>query len=597
MHVRKRIFTFLFAALAMLLCTACGKWDYSREAMKAANEAQGDTLRVEFKVNQTFTNALRAAAEDNIQPADVDKAMTMDKSIEKPLTSGYRLDVYALRADVDADQAAAQLADEFVNRLAGCEDEGYISMVKADNSYFYMAVLTYKHGGSGSGSGGGAGSGDEGGSEEPEEKPTKYDVTLNINDKSLGTVDGVPNQVEEGEGFQFTVTPNKDITVEVTIDGTPQSTSPDGTYSVSNVQGPVRIEVTFTAPIVERAVTWDADTKTLTCGVTKNGTTAAVEMESNELTEAAIQKALGIEDFSLQDVAHLVIKEGSGVTTIGNTTFGFGYYDRYDENSTLVSIDLAGVTEIDMDAFSKCVKLSEVKNIEKLQTLDVRAFNKCVSLTGTLEMNVTEINGECFQNCTGLKEIRLPKLTEVSSNAFSKCSSLETVYLPIAQLVEAYAFADCTSLERISLPKVEAVESATFQNCRNLTHVDLPAIKTIGELNTFNNCDNLAYIGLGSGLNKLQGRVFSSSNNITICYGESESDFKTAINDGEITLVEGSSTEEEKKVFDNVDEALEFIGLTEGKYTILPYGSFPADPVDEQDAKIANPVTRWVLSW
>ena len=69
MHVRKRIFTFLFAALVMALLTACGKWDYSREAMKAANEAQGETLRVEFKVNQTFTNALRAAAEDNIQPA------------------------------------------------------------------------------------------------------------------------------------------------------------------------------------------------------------------------------------------------------------------------------------------------------------------------------------------------------------------------------------------------------------------------------------------------------------------------------------------------------------------------------------------------
>lgn len=147
------------------------------------------------------------------------------------------------------------------------------------------------------------------------------------------------------------------------------------------------------------------------------------------------------------------------------------------------------------------------------------------------------------------------------------------------------------------MPKVEAVESATFQNCRDLTYVDLPAIKTIGELNTFSSCDNLAYIGLGSGLNKLQGRVFSSSNYITICYGESESDFKTAINDREITLVEGSSTEEKKKVFDNVAEALEFIGLTEGKYTILPYGSFPADPVDEQDAKIANPVTRWVLSW
>ena len=120
MNVKKCLSLLLTALLTAAVFTACGKWDYSREAMKAANDAQGQTLRVEFKVNQTFTNALRAAAEDNIQPTDVDKAMTMDKSIAKLLTSGYRLDVYALRADIDADQAAAQLADEFINRLAGC---------------------------------------------------------------------------------------------------------------------------------------------------------------------------------------------------------------------------------------------------------------------------------------------------------------------------------------------------------------------------------------------------------------------------------------------------------------------------------------------
>ena len=91
MHVRKRIFAFLFAALAMALLTACGKWDYSREAMKAANDAQGENVRVTFEIDQKFTSSLRSAAEDNIQPADVKNAMAMDKTIEKLLTAGYRL--------------------------------------------------------------------------------------------------------------------------------------------------------------------------------------------------------------------------------------------------------------------------------------------------------------------------------------------------------------------------------------------------------------------------------------------------------------------------------------------------------------------------
>ena len=206
MHVRKRLFTFLFAALAMLLCTACGKWDYSREAMKAANDAQGQTPRVEFKVNQTFTSALRAAAEDNIQPNDVDNAMTMDKSIEKLLTSGYRLDVYALRADIDADQAAAQLADEFVNRLAGCEDEGFISMVKADNSYFYMAVLTYKHGGSGSSAGSGGNSGGSG-----ENEPYIVKVTAKM-DKNY-----IKGDSFNPEDVAVTVTMSNGETIETTL--------------------------------------------------------------------------------------------------------------------------------------------------------------------------------------------------------------------------------------------------------------------------------------------------------------------------------------------------------------------------------------------
>ena len=181
MHVRKRIFAFLLAALAMALLTACGKWDYSREAMKAANDAQGENVRVTFEIDQKFTSSLRGAAEDNIQPADVKSAMAMDKTIEKLLTSGYRLDIYALSADTDAAKAAAQLADEFVSRLAGCEEKGYISMVKADNGYFYEAVLVYRHGGNG-------GAGDSG---EPAKTITG------------GTIIGVPTKTEYDVGEQF----------------------------------------------------------------------------------------------------------------------------------------------------------------------------------------------------------------------------------------------------------------------------------------------------------------------------------------------------------------------------------------------------------
>ena len=235
MYVKKRMSLLLFAALAMVLFTACGRWDFSREAAKAANEAQGETLRVEFTVEQKFTNALRAALEENIQPADVEKAMRADESIEPFLTSGYRLDVYPLRADISAKDAAKQLAAEFVNRLAGCEDKGYISMVKADNGYFYEAVLTYRHSSSGGSSGGG--------------DATAPTYTVTVNPGEGGKVDKTTDTITAGGTFEFTVTPNEDEGYEIadvtTNNGSVNGDKENGTYTLSGVTADTTITVKF----------------------------------------------------------------------------------------------------------------------------------------------------------------------------------------------------------------------------------------------------------------------------------------------------------------------------------------------------------------
>ena len=84
MHAKKLLSLLLSALAAVTLLASCGsRWDYSREAVKAANEAQGETLRVEFQVDQKFTNALHDAVEENIQPADVEKAMLADASLKR----------------------------------------------------------------------------------------------------------------------------------------------------------------------------------------------------------------------------------------------------------------------------------------------------------------------------------------------------------------------------------------------------------------------------------------------------------------------------------------------------------------------------------
>ena len=530
MHVRKRLFTFLFAALAMLLCTACGKWDYSREAMKAANDAQGQTLRVEFKVNQTFTNALRAAAEDNIQPADVDKAMTMDKSIEKLLTSGYRLDVYALRADIDADQAAAQLADEFVNRLAGCEDEGYIGMVKAENGYFYEAVLVYKHD---SGSSGG-GAGDDGN-------------TGGGIDRIWVSWDGAELHFMQGAG--------------------------------------------------------DAD---------HVGTT--LEKVDEEIVKKALIAYGDLEEggaFAFTDVKNLVIDENSGITTI-NDAFtkrgpGTSSYDEYDENITLKTATLNGITAIGENAFNRCTNLTTV-TLSKNVAVRYRAFYNCWSLgynQSKIDFSkITSIGEEAFAGCESLTTVDLSNLSpnSLGKNAFDSCRNLKTVTLPenITHINDG-VFYGCYNLSSIDLSHVTYIGEKAFGFCNALPEVNLENARTI-RFNAFQLCRNLTEINLGEGTKTFYENAFYGSGvdagRLTIYYG-SGSD-QELHNNLTVLYADGSN-------FSDEELKLKIIGLGSegdecGKYpwgTTGPIAHYePAASYTPSTTaySIPNPAARFILN-
>ena len=387
MHAKKLLSLLLSALAAVTLLASCGsRWDYSREAVKAANEAQGETLRVEFQIDQKFTNALHDAVEENIQPADVEKAMLADASLKELLTSGYRLNVYALRADVDAEEAARTIAEEqILPRLSGCKDEGIISMVKADNNYFYEAVLIYKESSSGNGGGGSSEPG------QPDPQPTMYKITVADYDTSLGTVTA-PEEVKEGESFTFTVTPaNENVEVTVSVSGTCDFDKE--TYTVSNVQSDITITVGFEEKEEEYPVQWyetaSKDGKYEAGTLIFREGASAVMGNTHTLTLDATIKGLkagqylanpeAVADFSFQNVVHLIVKEGSGVTEIKGLSDGEldqAYAAAESGNHVpwsfvggkkLESINLSGVNSIGDYAFGhgsiRSMKMSSTKDI------------------------------------------------------------------------------------------------------------------------------------------------------------------------------------------------------------------------------------------
>ena len=595
MNVKKCAALLLSAVFAVLALAGCGgRWDYSQEAAKAVNEAQGENLRVEFQVDQRFTDALHTAVNKNVQPEDVENAMLGDKDIQEMLHSGYRLDVYALRADADAEETARKIAEDYIlSRLSGCKKEGYISMVKADNDYFYLAALTYK-----SSSGGGGGSSEPDKPEEPE-KPAVYDVTTNVNNATLGTV-SAPEKVEQGGEFTFTVTPASDnVTYKINVAG---SCDYDNNRTVSNVQGPVTITVTFAEVSPrERAVRWDNNTKTLTCGVTEDGVTAAEEMGSATLTEAAIKKALALQSekiadgFSLDQVEHLVVLKGSGVTTIGK-----GQFDGLlTGKKSLQSIDLSGVTRVEGMAFRKCEKLSIVK-AEDLKSIDgFSVFWGCTSLEKISLPVLEEITDtNAFLKCSSLETVDMPNVRKIPDGTFQDCTSLKSVNLPEAEFIGKWAFAS-NGLTSVRLPKVTSLGYAAFSGCRDLFSVDLPKIQSI-DYQAFSDCDKLVHIRLGPDLNYLQTGTFGWNKSYTIYYGNDEEDFKNAIYDpnnaggvGTIKIYHGREQYETLVKPTSLENALSRLGIDDtSTITYKPFSaSFPAAP-----ASLSNPVARLILN-
>ena len=540
MHVRKRIFTFLFAALAMLLCTACGKWDYSREAVKAANEAQGETLRVEFKVNQTFTNALRAAAEDNIQPNNVDNAMTMDKSIEKLLTSGYRLDVYALRADTDADQAAAQLADEFVSRLAGCEDEGYIGMVKADNNYFYMAVLTYKHD-SGSSDGGAGDDGNTGGG---------------VIDTSWVSWDGKELRFMKGAGDADHVGTSLEKADESKVK---ETLIARGELSESE-------DFAFASKVVNLVIDEDS-------GITTINNTFNTYL----ITYPAYH--IGSPNTTLQS-AKLY-----SITTIGEDAF------NYCKSLTTVILPDSDDITIGFCAFYGCSSLTEID--ASITSIGIRAFYECTALTTVNFSSVASISESAFYGCDGLTEIDLSSLpgngsASLGESAFSNCAKLEKVTLPgNITYINDEVFAFCDKLSSIDLSHVTHIGKGAFHYSDSLSDINIENVTEVGK-EAFAWCKSLTRINLGTDSKTIGESAFSRIGDfkiVTIFYGAGATgeDVKNQLLDN--LTVPGASS--------NAD-LLDEIGLT---FLVTAHYQPAASYTPSTTAySIPNPAARFILN-
>ena len=289
-------------------------------------------------------------------------------------------------------------------------------MVKADNNYFYEAVLIYKE----SSSGGGGGH-EPGKPEEPDPQPIMYEVTIEINDETLGTVttDLEGNTVEEGGSFTFTVTPkNENVEVTVSVSGDYENCeNAEETYTVSNVQSDITITLVFEEKEEEYPVQWyETNDGEYEAGTLIFREGASAVMRNKTLTLDATIKGLqakqyaanptAVADFSFQNVVHLIVEKGSGVTEIP------GYTEEEVE-----SINLAAPPKKGFLASQKLkdVSLSGVEKIGMV-AFDMTAVEK-VALTNAEDIDIAQ---GAFMYCTWLFDVTIDAKNDlkIGNNAF-----------------------------------------------------------------------------------------------------------------------------------------------------------------------------------
>ena len=193
-----------------------------------------------------------------------------------------------------------------------------------------------------------------------------------------------------------------------------------------------------------------------------------------------------------------------GIERIGEECFS-GCGDR------LTSISISStVKTIERKAFSNCSSLTSV-NLSSVEELEERAFNGCGRLYNvTFSDELKKIGERAFAGCSNLKRVDLGEVknnTILDKYAFTN-SGVETVVFSSAfTVIPEYAFAECSKLEKIVIKEngIVRIEQKAFENCISLSALYLPECVEEVDANAFAGCSGLKIIEILNGKDSNEG--------------------------------------------------------------------------------------------
>ena len=232
------------------------------------------------------------------------------------------------------------------------------------------------------------------------------------------------------------------------------------------------------------------------------------------VTKLTVTGTLNDDDFTCmrETMTSLVDIDLSGIT---NTT-GVNFRNK----SNLVKILLPeNLTSIGEYAFYECSSLTSITIPNSVTSIGEYAFQFCDSLTSiSIPNSVTSIGERAFQSCRSLTSITIPNsVTSIGSSAFSGCRSLTSITIPnsVTSIGEE-AFYYCDALTSITIGNsVTSIGDSAFERCRSLTSITIPNSVTSIEYGSFQECESLTSITIGNSVTSIGYYVFLGCSRLT----------------------------------------------------------------------------------
>lgn len=202
------------------------------------------------------------------------------------------------------------------------------------------------------------------------------------------------------------------------------------------------------------------------------------------------------------------------------TSLGSGAFSNCNNLSNL-DFEKLNVTNIEIDTFNNCKKLSSFTVPETVKDIKDRAFYGCIGLSEfEIPATVIKLGQDVFSGCSNLTSLTIPYVNE-NNKLSTICGSsvvknLKTVHFLNAEKIPQYYFEDCSNMSQLILDKsIVEIGDYAFKQCSLLNDFSFVSSAKVIGVGAFYGCSKLTSVSLSNNITKVPDYAFYYCSNLS----------------------------------------------------------------------------------